>query len=239
MKKVLVVFLLLIMTLCLNACTFNPPEGWTKSHHTYKEILAFAKSIDPNATVSEEYTDTADEYDWQYREWKAVINGVDCHVSSVSDWVWNEGFFAGEFTKVYYRMDTDYDYTVIQKILADNYPEWKCKETGRSKYHSNTIYIHLMMPEFKMLADDELEQVWQTVCEINEEYEKLAIGRKTGFAILAPGKYWNGNGEGEYFVKKDSQVYITDFTEEGKKTFLQEYKEGWELLESGLPVNEQ
>jgi len=189
--------------------------------------------VDPDATVSDEYTDTADEYNWQYREWRAVINGVNCHVSSVSDWVWNEGFFAGEFTKDYYRIDTDYDYTVIQKILADNYPEWKCEETMRSKYHNKTMYIHLMMPEIKMLSDAELKQVWQTVCEINEEYEKLAIGRETGFAIPAPGKYWSGNNEEEYFVKTDSQVYITDFTEEGKKTFWQEYKEAWELLESG------
>ena len=238
MKKVLAVFLLLMMTLCLTACTYSPPEGWTKNHHTYEEILTFAETMDPNATVSEEYTDTVDENDWQYREWEAVINGVNCHVSSVSDWVWNDGFWAGEFTKVYYRIDTDYDYTVIQKILADNYPEWKCGGTVRNKYYNNTIFIHLMLPEFRMLVDDEIEQVWQSACEINEEYKELAIGRKIGFAIPSPGKYWNGNGEGEYLVKKDSQVYIDDFTEEGKKAFLQEYKENWELLESGLPVND-
>jgi len=81
--------------------------------------LAFAKSIDPNATVAEEYTDTLDEYEREYREWEAIINGVECHVSSVSDLVWNDGMAAGEFTKAYYRIDTDYDYTVMKNIVSD------------------------------------------------------------------------------------------------------------------------
>ena len=80
MKTVLAVLLLTLMTLCLTACIYNPPEGLTKNPHTYKEILTFAKSIDPNATVSEEYTDILDEYNWPYREWEAVINGVNCYL---------------------------------------------------------------------------------------------------------------------------------------------------------------
>lgn len=238
MKKALSIFLCLTFVLCLSACTYNPPEGWTKKHHTYEEILAFAKSIDPNAIVEEEYTDTVDENDWQFREWDAVINGVNCHVASVSDWVWNEGFAAGEFIKVYYRIDTDYDYTIMQNILSEKYPDWKCREGMHSKYHSNTdtIFAELTLTEYIMLSDDEIEQVWQTACEIKEEYEKVAIGRKAGFEVPSPGKYWNQHGEQEYFVKKDSHAYITDFSEEGKNKFIQEYKEDWALLESGLPI---
>ena len=104
MKKILAIFLILILLLYMTACIYHPPEGWTKKHHTYEEVLAFAKSIDPNATVAEEYTDTLDEYEWEYREWDAIINGIECHVSSVSDWVSNDGVGAGEFIKVYYRL---------------------------------------------------------------------------------------------------------------------------------------
>lgn len=234
MKKALSILVCLIFVLCLSACTYNPPEGWTKKHHTYEEMLAFAKSIDPNAIVAEEYTDTVDENNWQSREWAAVINGVNCHVASVSDWVWNEGFAAGEFIKVYYRIDTDYDYTVMQNILSEKHPDWKCREGVRSKYHSDTIFAELILTEYSMLSDDEIEQAWQIACEIREEYEKVAIGRKAGFEVPSPGKYWHG--EQEYIVKKDSHAYITDFSEEGKNKFIQEYKEDWALLESGLPV---
>ena len=31
--------------MCLSACSYNPPEGWTKKHHTYEEVLEFAKTI--------------------------------------------------------------------------------------------------------------------------------------------------------------------------------------------------
>ncbi len=238
MKKILSVFLCVAIIFGLSACMYNPPEGWTKKHHTYEEVLEFAKSIDLNATVAEEYTDTIDENNWQFREWDAVINGVNCHVASVSDWVWNDGFAAGEFVKDFYRIDTDYDYTVMQNILLEKYPNWKMSEDIRSKYHhnANVILINLSMPEYKMLNDDELELVWQTAYEINEEYEKVAIDRKAGFAVPSPGMYWNHHGEQEDFVKKDSYTYIREFTEEGKKKFLEEYKEDWDLLESGLPI---
>ncbi len=239
MKKTLSVLLCIIFILCLSGCTYDPPDGWTKKHHTYEEVLTFAKAIDPNATVKEEYTDTVDEYDWEFREWDAVINGVECHVASVSDWVWNDGFAAGEFTKVYYRIDTDYDYTVMQNILADKYSTWKVGESVRSKYHhnTNTIFAELILSEYKMLSDDELEQVWQTALEINNEYAKRSIERKAGFSIPSPGEYYN-QGNDEHFVKNDSHAYIEEFTEEGKKEFLQEYKEDWALLESGLPIRD-
>ena len=96
MKKVLSLFVCVILILCLSACTYNPPDGYTEEHHTYEEILKFAKGIDPNATVSKEYTDTTiDAWNRKFREYPAIINGIECHVSSVGDMVWNEGFLAG------------------------------------------------------------------------------------------------------------------------------------------------
>ena len=33
------------------------PEGYTREHHEYGDILEYAKAIDPDATVSEDYVD--------------------------------------------------------------------------------------------------------------------------------------------------------------------------------------
>ena len=61
MKKLAVVVCLLVMSLCLTSCTYNYPKGWTQNHHTYMEILQFAKSMDPNATVLLKHVDSEDE----------------------------------------------------------------------------------------------------------------------------------------------------------------------------------
>ncbi len=239
MKKIFsLVTLCLTIILCLSSCTYNPPEGWTKKHHKYEEVQSFAKSVDPNATVAEEYTETVDEYGWEYREWNAKINGIDCHVASISDWVWNDGFAAGEFARIYYRIDTDHDNTVMQKILSEKYPEWECSDDIWSRYHKeNTLFVKLNLPKYRMLNDDEIEEVWQTAILINEEFNAVAIDRKVTFCVPSPGKYWSGTGD-EYYVKKDSETYFDDLTAKGKKEFLQEYKENWALLDSNMPVSD-
>ena len=124
-KRIISIIFCLSLILGLSACSYNPPEGYTEKHHTYEEILKFAQSIDPNAIVSKDYTDTLDEYDWEYREWNANINGINCHVASNSDWVWNNGFLAGEFAKIYYRIDTD--------LVRCDYLSFL--ETGRPQFH--------------------------------------------------------------------------------------------------------
>lgn len=238
-KRISLLLCFVMFLVCVSGCSYHPPEGWTAQHHTYAEVLAFAKSLDPNATVSEAYTDTTDEYDWQFREWDAVIHGVDCHVASVADWVWNDGFLAGEFPRFYYRIDTDYDYVVLQQILLEDYPDWAAGQSIRSKYHSNTdsILVKPVSPEYRMLNDSELEQVWQTTSQIHAQYEKLSISRKAVFCVPSPCKYYSSSEEA-YIVKKDGYAYIQAFTEQGKSEFLQEYKEDWDLLNSGLPIRE-
>lgn len=238
MKKILLLSLLVVFTLSLSACTFNPPDGWTRNHHTYKEVLAFAKTLDPDATVSKEYTDSFDEYNRKYREWDAVINDVNCHVASLSDKVWNDGFAAGEFTKTYYRMDSDHDYTVFIKMLSEKYPNWKHETDDISvKYRRyNKLFPSCILPEYRELNDDELEKIWQEALKIKTEFEKLAISRTITFSIPSPGKYYNHHGEMEYFVKKDSATYFSDFTDEGKRQFFEEYHNAWTLLESDLPI---
>ena len=241
MKKRFSVFLCLIVVLCLSACSYHPPEGWTRRHHTYNEVNAFAKSIDPNAVVAEAYSDCEDKNGGIFREWDAEINGVDCHVASVSDWVWNEGFGPVEWPRKYYRIDTDYDYIILNQILSEHYPDWE-KNQGEAgvpyeKYY-DPMSVHLTLPEYRKLDDTELEQVWQTVCSITEEYEATAVSKKLLFCIPSPGKSWDYASE-EYFVETTGGgTFIQDLTEDGKKTFLQEYQENWSLLDSGLPVRD-
>ena len=237
MKKTLSVILLLIFIFCLNACTYNPPEGYTKKHHTYEEILAFARSIDPNATVSEEYTDTTiDDWNRSFREYPAVINGMECHVSSVGDLVWNSGFLAGEFPRQYYVIDTDYDYLVLKQIVAEHNPDWRISEdTLGHRYNWNNIISIYMEPDrTEQLEDEKLDAVLEQANEIYSAYHNLPIRKELYFWLTAPRTAHNS--EKEIIVKRNSQVLLEHFTEEDKLAFIEKYHEAWALLDSGLPV---
>ena len=237
----LILFMLLISVLLLSGCTYNPPEGHTKKHHTYEEVLAYAKTLDPNATVSEEYTDTSlYECKWKVREWSAVINGTECHVSSVGDWVWNGGFAAGEFSLQYYYIDTDYDYYILQAIVAEKQPEWYMEPDSitngsydniASRYNPNfVISVQTSYSDERPLTDEELEIVWQEALEIHEEYTKYSIRNKDHFQVPAPGRFYSYATE-EYIIKM-STASIRDFSQEGKDEFFKEYHERWALTES-------
>lgn len=237
MKRILAVLLLFASIFCISGCTFDPPEGWTKNHHSHKDVLEYAKSLDPDATVAKRSTDSLDEYYEEYREWDAVINGVECHVASVSDTVWNSTFFAGEFGKTFYRIDTDHDYIVFMKILSENYPNWSHETDISVRYRRyDKFFPKYILPEYRMLNDDELEEIWQEALKMKTEFEKLAINRTVTFSIASPGKRLNHHGEMDYYVDKSSVTYLKDFSEEGKQAFLQDYHEAWALLESGLPI---
>lgn len=239
MKKALSVFFLLMFILCLNGCTYNPPEGYTQKHHTYEEILAFAKSIDPNATVSEEYTDTTiDDLNRNFREYPAVINGVECHVSSVGGMVWNSGFLAGEFARQYYAIDTDYDYFVLKQIVAEQNPDWRISEdTLGMRYNWNNVLSVYMEPNCtEQLEDEKLDAVLEQANEIYSAYHNLPIRKELYFWLPAPRK--KVTYKGEESVIRNSSVLIENFTEEDKLAFVDEYQAAWALLESGLPIND-
>ena len=238
MKKTLSVILILIFILCLNACTYNPPEGYTAKHHTYEEILAFAKTIDPNATVSEKYTDTTtiDAGNRNFREYPAVINGVECHVSSVGAMVWNSGFAAGEFVKQYYVIDTDYDYLVLKQIVAEQILDWDISEdTLETRYNRNNILSICMKPNYtEQLTDEELEAVFEQAKAVYSAYHELPIRKDLIVWLPAPGKAYNSDYE--LIVKRNLSVLIEDFTEKDKLAFIDKYHEAWALLDSGLPI---
>lgn len=239
MKRYIAIVLFLIYIILIQACKYNSPEGFTEQHHTYEEIVAFAKSIDPNATVSEEYTDTTiDDWNRDFREWSAVICGIECHVSSVGDMVWNDGFLAGEFAKQYYVIDTDYDYYLLQQIVSEKQPDWKMSyDDISSRYNwNNLLSVETSYTENRQLTDVELETAWQEAFEIYTEYNSHPVRKEAWFSVAAPAIYVDGNGENEH-IKITSDI-MNDFSEEGKTKFFNEYRESWGLLESGLLIVE-
>ena len=226
-------FILLISVLLLSGCTYDPPEGYTEKHHTYEEVLAYAKTLDPDATVSEEYTDTTiDDWDRSFREWPAVINGIECHVSSVGDMIFNGGFAAGEFARQYFYIDTDYDYLLLEEIVKEKQPDWSMKSDDiSSRYNWNHILVvQTSYSDERQLTDEELETAWQAAQEIHEEYSKYPVRKQDWFDVPAPGEFYSPATE-EYIIKM-STASIRDFSQEGKDEFFKEYHERWALTES-------
>ena len=226
----------MILISCLS-CTYNPPEGYTEKPHTYEEILEFARSIDPNATVSETYTDTQiDDWNRNFREWDAVINGIECHVSSVGDMVWNSGFLAGEFARQYYVIDTDYDYLVLQKIVSEKQPDWEMAYTDIAGIYNwnNLLSVKTPYRENKELSEDELEIAWEKAFEIYLDYSSHPVRKEAWFPVSIP--VLVSNADGEYITY--SILVMKDFSEEGKAEFFQKYDEAWDLMDSDLPIKE-
>lgn len=239
MKATVAVFLIMLLSLSASSCTYNPPDGYTKEHHTYEEILEFARSIDPNATVSEAYTDTQiDDWNRNFREWDAVINGIECHVSSVGYMVWNSGFLAGEFARQYYVIDTDYDYLVLQKIVSEKQPGWEMAHTDIGSIYNwnNLLSVKTPYKENRELSADELEIAWEKAFEIYLEYSSHPVRKEAWFPVSIPILVSNADSENEYITY--TILVMKDFSEEGKAEFFREYKEAWDLMDSNLPIKE-
>ena len=238
--KAISLFLIAVMiSTSFLSCTYNPPDGYTKEHHTYEEILKFARSIDPNATVSETYTDTQiDDWNRNFREWDAVINGIECHVSSVGDMVWNSGFLAGEFARQYYVIDTDYDYLVLQKIVSEKQPGWEMAHTDIGSIYNwnNLLSVKTPYKENRELSADELEIAWEKAFEIYLEYSSHPVRKEAWFPVSIPILVSNADSENEYITY--TILVMKDFSEEGKAEFFREYKEAWDLMDSNLPIKE-
>lgn len=230
MKKLLSLLLCLMTILSLSACTYNAPEGYSKSTHSYEEVLKFAKSIDQNAIVSESYTDIDLKNGDSYREYLAVINGIECHVSSVPTLVSNEGIFASEFPRQYYRIDTDYDYLILQQIISEKQPEWTL---NTNSYSYDNFLIFITTGKTEELSDEELDIVFQHIDVINSAYSSFNIRKELCFCLPSPSESYDADG---IFVMKNSYSYMRDFSKNGKAEFIARYHENWALLDSDLPI---
>lgn len=236
---VLVVAVAVFLTSCLK---YNPPEGFTTEHHTYNEIFEFARKLDSGAEVSEKYNDTLIKegtVKYNYREWPAVINGMKCHVSSVTDYVWNEGFLGGEFCKPYYRIDTDYDYCLLAQILSEKQPEWELHYPENDlfgRYNCNSVLsITTSYCQSDRLSNSELEVFWHELSEVNKLYSAYPVSDRLYFMIHSPQEFVDVYTK-ESTVNPDNTIVAYDFSEEGKKHFFKEYNENWDLLNRDNPI---
>ncbi|MEE0059623.1 MAG: hypothetical protein UE295_02215 [Acutalibacteraceae bacterium] len=238
MKRILFILTAFLLAIGLSACTYNPPQGYTEEHHTYEELVEFAKSIDPDASVLNEFTDTTIEaWELQFREYPAVINGVECNVSSVGTLVCNDGFAQGAFYRQYFMIDTDYDYYVLKEIVSKVEPEWKLPENDVGSVYTwdNSISVYIEADKTEQLTNEEFEVVWQSISSIYSSYSNLPMRKTILFCLPAPEKTIN---RGKECVAKNAYLYINSFSENDKNKYLDRYKEAWKLLESDLPVYE-
>ena len=239
-KAIKIPVAVLAVIISLTACTYYPPDGYTEQHHTYEDALAFAEAIDPSAVLDEEYSDTvSDSWNLNFREWNAVINGIDCHVASAGELVWNRGFLGGEFPKEFYRMDTDYDYYALESLLAEKQPEWRI--AYNDAYHRydplGYIYVKNSYPTGRKLTDEELDSFFDEVYEIEKAYNDKSLNKSVGFYLSVPTVCMNGStGEKKYIVI--DEIAFFDIYENGKAAFLDEYNSKWDRLNSGLPIKE-
>ena len=129
--------------------------------HAYEDAVKYARSIGYASVVSEEYADeTIDGH--IYRTWPAVINAKKCKVASVPEECYATSVLpslTGVFHKDFYRLDDNYDYTVISEILKD-YPE--LGEVTSSEFNDDvTSEVHL-----NSATEDELDALIRSYNEV-------------------------------------------------------------------------
>ena len=197
------------------------PDGFTKSHHSYEEVLAFAQTIDPDATVSKNYTerDRADNH--STREWPATINGIDCVVASTPEMFFDSRGSA--YTKTGYGIDTDYDQIVIGMILED-YPELGELEERRYSYSMSTISAddpnssdgredtHPRASVCSVISLDSIDEetfdkIWDSYVKANQEFAAYNPTRDYNLTIHLPDNvnaYISGTGDDQYQSAKEA-----------------------------------
>ena len=180
-KRICLLFAVILFIILLTGCGYKPPEGYTKKNHTYE---------DPDATVSDNPKDVEENHR-TYRIYPAVINGKDCSVASTSREIYDDSL--GEFSKTYYRMDTDYDYYVICDVVEE-YPDLGIvvDDSVSNRFHANDVISSEI--EVSEISSQKLDELF-------EEYQKCCSELK-GFSLRK--KYWlqiSINGKSYYFTE--------------------------------------
>lgn len=196
-KRICLLFAVILFIILLTGCGYKPPEGYTKKNHTYEELVGYAKSIDPDSTVSDNPKDVEENHR-TYRIYPAVINGKDCSVASTSREIYDDSL--GEFSKTYYRMDTDYDYYVICDVLG-KYPALGTvmDDSVSNRFHVNDVISSEI--DVSDISSQKLDELFG-------EYRNCCLELE-GFSLRK--KYWlNIN-------INDMSYYFTEPTDEEKQ----------------------
>ncbi len=230
MKKIYLMFVMLFMLMFITSCSYNPPVGATEKHHTYEEVLEYAKTIDPNATVNDEYKDTklenvmADEY----REWNAIINGIECHVASTPIVLFNDGIAGGEFGKQYFVVNTDYNFYLLKSIIESKYLDFTIVEDDISDRYNYIRFAPLKNNE-NQLTVDELNLLLSSARSIYEEYNlKSTEGKNISIGLYSPTVLCSADGSNKHI-----EIRIKYYTINSKtinEAIIDKYLKDWEIL---------
>ena len=185
--KKLLVMPLLAAALLLCSCRYDPPEGYTKKHHTYDELVEYAQSIDPDATVEDEPRDE----NYKYRDYviyPAKIGGIECSVASISVPVYDSDW--GEFAKFYYRMDTDYDFYVIKEVLK-KYPDLGTLENDDLQARFNVGGFIRSTAEFSKMSEAKLDEIFDEFKRCREDLGSYPLHKKYWLDIKVNGSSHN------------------------------------------------
>ena len=197
------------------------PEGYTKSHHSYEDALEYAKAIDPDATVSENYADQIKTDNQTIREWPATINGIECVVASTPEMFLSPRGSA--FTTTAYGMDTDYDQIVIRMVL-EHYPELGELSENRYSYSIKSISAddpddpdmmvqnHPRTPVYSVIKLDSIDEetfdkLWDSYVKAYQEYASYNPTREYSLTISLPGEvyaYFCNTGDDQYQSAKEA-----------------------------------
>lgn len=178
---------LCVIPLALSACRYEPKEGYTKKHHTYDELVEYAQSIDPDATVEDEPRDE----NYQYRDYviyPAKIGGIECSVASISVPVYDSDW--GEFAKTYYRMDTDYDFYVIKEVLT-KYPDLGTLENDDLQARFNVGSFIRSTAEFSKMSEEKLDEIFDEYKMCKEDLSSYPLHKKHWLDIKVNGSSHN------------------------------------------------
>lgn len=205
-KKIMVMPLLAV-ALLLSACRYDPPEGYTKKHHTYDELVEYAQSIDPDATVEDEPRQELYEYR-NYVIYPAKIGGIECSVASISVPVYDSDW--GEFAKIYYRMDTDYDFYLLKQVL-EKYPLLGSPLDDDLVARFNVGGFLRSCVTIDNMTEEKLEQIFEEFDKCRKELSGYSM-RKSFRMQIAVGKK-------SYFFTETTdeakQKVIDDMTKDG------------------------
>ncbi len=233
MKKIFLMFVMFFMVMFITSCRYNPPVGAIKKHHTYDEVLEYAKTIDPNAIVSDEYKDTklenvmADEY----REWSAIINEIECHVASTPIIIFNDGFAGGEFAKQYFVVNTDYNFYLLKSIIESNYLDFTIVEDDIADRYTDYICFTRSNNEKRQLTVDELNLILLNARLIYEEYYlKSTKGKNISIGLYSPSGLCNADGSNKHIEIRVNKYTINSETTNDE--IINKYLNDWERLNS-------
>ena len=183
------------------------PEGYTREHHEYGDILEYAKAIDPDATVSEDYVDLEYNEESTVREWPAVINGIECHVVSYPKLYQEKPNSKNLLTC--YVIGSDYSNIVLDMVLED-YPELGTTDaTGYShdfKYREYTLDSVYSFVELESIDEETYDSLWDSYVKASEDYARYDPTKPYMLTLVLPDNntyYISDTDDGTYIEFKE------------------------------------